>query len=153
MIKARFYILLALLLGACSAEPPATPDAASVAQPGSAAIVADTTALARIGMVFTDSDPWMAGAVLERGKVRVGDRLFLLSRDNQRVPVEITAIRDDDTHSEVTEATAPRGVFLSFRPESVHAEVDVEAESLLVGDSTLLDYTRAVSTFGATSRD
>lgn len=128
-------VLLAFALVACSDDAPA-PSATTGAAPESATAAerSDPTARARLGIVFSDNDPWMAGAVLENGRIQVGDRLFLHTRDGRSVPVQITAIRDDTTQSDIAEATAPRGVFLSFRPDSLDVTVDMGPESMLFGD-------------------
>jgi len=138
MTKTLLSSLFALSLLACSADAPDAPAAKPSAQDASGT-VADTSARVRLGMVFGDSDPWMAGAVIDRGRIHVGDRLFLLSPDNQRIPVEIIAIRDDDTQSDVTEASAAQGVFLGFRPEPF-AATKLTADCVLVGDPALRDY-------------
>lgn len=128
-------VLLLLALVGCSADAPA-PSATTAAAPN-AAIAAphsDPTARARLGIVFADSDPWMAGAVLESGRIHVGDRLFLRTDKYAHIPVTITAIRDDATHADVPEATAPQGVFLSFRPEASTAIGETESDAMLLGD-------------------
>ena len=130
--------LLAFAIAACSkdaANPPsASTDADAVV--AAAAPIADRMLRARIGMVFTDTDPWMAGAVVERGTLRVGDHAILLASNASSIPVTITAIRDDATQTDVAEATAPQGVFLSFRPASTKATLDAGSEAVLVGDQS-----------------
>lgn len=148
MTKTLLSSLFALSLLACSADAPDAPAAKPSAQDASGT-VADTSARVRLGMVFGDSDPWMAGAVIERGRIRVGDRLFLLSSDQRRIPVQLAAIRDDATQSDVAEAGAPQGVFLGFRPEPF-AATSLPADCVLVGDPALRDY--ASSTRSAMSR-
>lgn len=140
MTKTLLSSLFALTLLACSADPADAPAAAKPSAQDASGTVADTSARVRLGMVFSDSDPWMAGAVIDRGRIRVGDRLFLLDRENQRIPVRITAIRDDATQSDVAQATAPQGVFLGFRPEPF-AATNLPADCVLVGDPALRDYT------------
>ena len=142
MIKSPLPVLFAVALVACSGPAPDAPaPAAKVETPAAA----DSDALVRLGMVFTDADPWMAGALLVRGKLHVGDRLYLLTRDDPRVLVLISAIRDDDSQSDVTEAAAPQGVFLSFRPESpLPSPAPVGTDPLMVGDSSLTDHGRAL---------
>ena len=123
--------LLALALAACSNE--AAQDPASSAG-ANAPRVADRDVRVRLGIVFADGDPWMAGAVLENGRIQVGDRLFLRTRDGRSASVQITAIRDDATQSDVTEAAAPQGVFLSFRPEASTAIGEAGSDAMLLGD-------------------
>ena len=127
MIKSPLPVLFAVALVACSGPAPDAPaPAAKVETPAAA----DSDALVRLGMVFTDADPWMAGALLVRGKLHVG---------------LITAIRDDASQSDVTEAAAPQGVFLSFRPESpLPSPAPVGTDPLMVGDSSLTDHGRAL---------
>ena len=128
-------VLLAFALVACSGDAPA-PSAHSGAAPESATVAprSDPTARARLGIVFADSDPWMAGAVIEHGRIHVGDRLFLSTDNNTHILVTITAIRDDATQADVTEAAAPQGVFLSFRADSPKEKLDVDAGAILAGD-------------------
>jgi hypothetical protein len=131
-------LVLALTLAGCSDEAthlPATPTGAA-ASGATPAPVTDQTLRARIGMVFTDSDPWMAGAALEQGTLRVGDRVFLRTNDDSTIAVTITAIRDDATQTDVTEAAAPQGVFLSFKPFYPESIQSVESGAMLVGDVT-----------------
>ncbi|MCC6562423.1 MAG: hypothetical protein IT478_13780 [Xanthomonadales bacterium] len=149
MTKTLLFCLLALTLVACSTDAPEAPGAAKPFEPDTSETATDATARIRLGMVFGDSDPWMAGAVLEHGRIRVGDRLYLLDRENQRIPVRITAIRDDASQSDVTEAGAPHGIFLSFRPEPF-AAANLPPDCVLVGDPALRDY--ASSTRSAMSR-
>ena len=135
MTRPLLSCLLALLLGACSTDDPAADRSQSDA--ATTATVADASARVRLGMVFSDSDPWMAGAVIERGRIRVGDRLFLLDRDPPYLAVRITAIRDDATQSDVTEASASQGVFLSFRAEPAATIGEFGPDRLLVADPGL----------------
>ena len=138
-MKSRFrlaLIVLALTLAGCSddaAHPPAATTGAE-ASDTTPAPAADPTLRARVGMVFTDTDPWMAGAVLESGTLRVGDRVFLRAKNSSPTPVTIIAIRDDATQTDVTEASAPQGVFLSFRPDASTSTGEVGPETLLLGD-------------------
>lgn len=149
MTKTLLSSLFALTLLACSADPADAPAAAKPSAQDASGTVADISARVRLGMVFSDSDPWMAGAVIDRGQIRVGDRLFLLASDQRRIPVQIAAIRDDATQSDVAEAGAPQGVFLGFRPEPF-AATNLPADCVLVGDPALRDY--ASSTRSAMSR-
>jgi len=130
-------VLLAFALVACSGDAPA-PSATTGAAPESTTVAprSDPTARARLGIVFSDSDPWMAGAVLENGRIQVGDRLFLRTDDDAHIPVTITAIRDDTTQTDVTEATAPRGVFLSFSRLSAQSRRSIDNYTLLTGDAS-----------------
>lgn len=134
-------ILFLLALAGCSGEAPA-PSATTGAAPESATAAerSDPTARARLGIVFTDNDPWMAGAVIEEGHIRVGDQLLLRTDNGAHIPVTITAIRDDATQTDVSDASAPRGVFLSFRPKPSYAIGDLGYEPLLLGDPALLQY-------------
>ena len=140
-MKSRFrfaLLVLALTLAGCSddaAHPPAAM-AGAEASDTTPAPAADPTLRARVGMVFTDTDPWMAGAMLEQGTLRVGDQLFLRANDASPIPVTITAIRDDATQADVTEASAPQGVFLSFKPFYPESIQSVESGAVLVGDVT-----------------
>ena len=154
-MKPQWLPMLCCCLGlfACDGERPTTrtqdasassATSAPAANTLAATRVADTDLVARLGMVFNDADPWMAGAVLVRGRMQVGDRLFLLTRDDQRIAVRITAIRDDITQSALDEAAAPRGVFLSFRREPSAAAVAPGTEPLLTGDPAAVDYSQLV---------
>ena len=123
--------LLALALAACSNEAAQAPaSAAGVHAPR----VGDRDLRVRLGIVFADSDPWMAGGLIDQGRIRIGDRLFLRTQDGRSAPVQITAIRDDATQSDVTEAAAPQGVFLSFRPEASTAIGEAGSDAMLLGD-------------------
>lgn len=121
--------LLVLALAACSNDAEPAPES-----PAAVPSVADRDVRVRLGIVFTEGDPWMAGAVIDRGRVRVGDRLFLHTQEGRVVPVQITAIRDDATQSEVVEAAAPQGVFVSFKPEASTSIDDAGSEAMLLGD-------------------
>lgn len=141
MKTSPFPVLFALALAGCSddaIEAPAASPAATTTE--AAAAHTDPSARVRLGIVFTDADPWMAGAILERGTLRIGDRLFLLTRSGQRIRVQLTAIRDDATQAAVNDASAPQDLFLSFRPESLNTAVDVGSEALLVGDSEAVEH-------------
>ena len=129
-------IVLALALAGCSDDATHAPPASTGAEAANTtpAHLADQTLRARIGMVFTDADPWMAGAVLESGTLRVGDRVFLRAKNSSPTPVTIIAIRDDATQTDVIEAAAPQGVFLSFRPDASTSIGEVGPETLLLGD-------------------
>ena len=128
-------VLLLLALVGCSADAPApTATTAAARDAATAAPRNDPTARARLGIVFADSDPWMAGAVIEHGRIHVGDRLFLSTDNNTHILVTITAIRDDATQADVTEAAARQGVFLSFRADSPKEKLDVDAGAILAGD-------------------
>ena len=138
-MKSRFrfaLLVLALTLAGCSDDAAHPPSAMAGAEASDTtpAPAADPTLRARVGMVFTDTDPWMAGAMLEQGTLRVGDQLFLRANDASPIPVTITAIRDDATQADVTEAAAPHGVFLSFRPDASTSTGEVGPETLLLGD-------------------
>lgn len=91
---------------------------------------------ARIGIIFADADPWMAGAVIEQGQLAVGDRALLRLADGRTLHVTITAIREDATHAEVAITVAPSEVFLSFRPETETTLEDSGAVSWLLGTDT-----------------
>lgn len=153
MIRLCTSALFALLLTACSREPPgttanATPETAQVA-----ASAADAATFVRLGMLFTDSDPWMAGAVLIRGQLRVGDHLFLLTRDNHRVPVEIVAIRDENSRVDVPLAEAPGDLFLSFQAAPDQGQEVQASNALLVGDPETRDYAAAMQDAKVTSEE
>lgn len=125
-----FPALLALALGACSNEAAQAP---ALSTDTKSTGVADHDVRVRLGIVFTEGHPWMAGAILEQGTLRVGDRLFLHARDDQRAVI-IKAMRDDATRAEVNEARAPQGVFLSFAPETPATIGDLGSDPILLGD-------------------
>ncbi len=142
--------LLVLALAACSNE--AAQDPASSAG-ANAPRAADHDVRMRLGVVFADGDPWMAGAVIDQGRIRVGDRLFLRTQDGRSVPVQITAIRDDATQSDVAEATAPQGVFLSFKPVDTRSlPKNLGNPQTLVTDPAQADETMVINS-GSAAKD
>lgn len=103
------------LVTACDRAPNEAASESSAVPPAATSRKADPQALVRMGMIFSDNAPqWMGGAVIARGRIRVGDRLELLGSDGQRASVRIDAIKDDATQAQVTESQAPAGVFLTF---------------------------------------
>jgi hypothetical protein len=144
-MRVSILILLFALLAACADESTdATAAAGTESVPAGATTNTESDALAPVGLLFTDSDPWMAGAEIVQGTLRVGDRLYLLGSTQQRIAVIVTAIRDDATRSDVGEASAGQGVFLSFRAESAPTSVGLGADPLLVGDPAMSDHAQAL---------